>query len=376
MSMTRVINPNPKLKLIALAPAVAVLLSACVTTPAPVPTPPPAPAPKPVVVKPTPPPPPPKPAVDEGTLRVLAGVEELQKEITRLRSEVEQQGFEIEQLASRNRELYDDLDNRMRNQENAIDQARNEIADLGSRPAPAPVAMPAPQPVPVPQPAPQPLPTSQPNQTAAVTQPALVPQAVVPTPAPQPGVVPQPAQPAIGADGTVVIGSTIGSSGQPVTAPITQPSLGTAPAPGTDTTASIAVAPQVPASPEATDAYDVAFELLKQGRYNEASDSFGQFMRVHGNTDLADDAQYWIAESNYFSRQFEGALQGYESLMARYPTSDKVPNAMLKKGYIQYEIGAYAEARNQLNLVITRYPGSSVATSAAKRIAKMDADGV
>jgi TolA-binding protein len=48
-----------------------------------------------------------------------------------------------------------------------------------------------------------------------------------------------------------------------------------------------------------------------------------------------------------------------------------VPDAMLKTGYSHYDLGEWAKARESLNQVIARYPGTPAAKSAEQRLAKM-----
>jgi tol-pal system protein YbgF len=77
-------------------------------------------------------------------------------------------------------------------------------------------------------------------------------------------------------------------------------------------------------------AYDRAFDYLKQSRYEEAVSSFKEFQVQFPESDLADSAQYWVAEARYVNRSYEGALHEYKSLIQLYPTSKRLPDAMLK----------------------------------------------
>jgi TolA-binding protein len=44
--------------------------------------------------------------------------------------------------------------------------------------------------------------------------------------------------------------------------------------------------------------YQASFELLKQGRYDEAASALQQFMVAFPNSEYADNAQYWLAETH------------------------------------------------------------------------------
>jgi len=402
---------NNRVYLIPAALASALVLSACVATQ---PIPQPAPAPTPA----------PKPKVDRNALRVLAQMEEMEREIQRLQAMLEEQENTISQMRERNVDVVNDMDQRLRDQESAISDtnarlqtelaAATAAAEAAAAEAEARAAVAAAQQT-------QPAVVAQPVLVQPVNpgaQPAITAGAVTPTTsgtlvgqggsvATQPaigetqsgtlvgaggsaiGTVDQPTQPITSAatsvpttgSDTVVIGSTTGIGGVQAVTP-TPVTTGDVTATGAGTAAAdqtqLAVATPaelIPASPAATDAYNTAFELLKQGRYNEAVTDFEGFLGKHGNTDLADDATFWVAEAKRVSREWEGALASYEAVMSNFPTSQKVPDAMLKVGIVQYEIGAYANARATLGEVVSRYPGSRVASSAQQRLARMDSEG-
>lgn len=125
------------------------------------------------------------------------------------------------------------------------------------------------------------------------------------------------------------------------------------------------------ASAEEQSAYDSAFDLLKQSRYNDAIIEFRSMIEQFPNGALVDDAQYWIGEAYYVTRDFESALGAFESVVNQYPDSQRVPEALLKLGYVQAELGRNQEARQTLNQVISQYPGSRVAISAETRLGKL-----
>ena len=55
------------------------------------------------------------------------------------------------------------------------------------------------------------------------------------------------------------------------------------------------------------DNYQAAFELLKEQRYEPAALAFQQFLVTFPDSELADNAQYWLAESHYVTQQFKGS---------------------------------------------------------------------
>jgi len=121
--------------------------------------------------------------------------------------------------------------------------------------------------------------------------------------------------------------------------------------------------------------YDAAFVLMKQGDYSGAARAFRGFITRYPASSLASNAQYWIAESNYFVRNFRLSLKEFRVLEAQYPNSRKLPDAMLKIGYSYYELGEWAKARRALQEVISRFPGTRNAKSAKTRLRAMKKEG-
>lgn len=121
--------------------------------------------------------------------------------------------------------------------------------------------------------------------------------------------------------------------------------------------------------------YQAAFELLKARQYGEATTAFRRFLADHPESGLADNAQYWLAESIYVVQQYEAALAEFGLLLERYPGSPKTPDALLKLGYCHYELKRYGEARDALSLVIRDHADSSAARLARERLQVMAAAG-
>jgi tol-pal system protein YbgF len=122
--------------------------------------------------------------------------------------------------------------------------------------------------------------------------------------------------------------------------------------------------------------YQAAFELLKQGRYKEASAALRQFRVAFPDSSLSDNAQYWLAETHYVSQAYDKALQEFQVVVDKFPESRKVPDALLKIGYCNYELKRYDAARKALSAVATSYPETTAARLANERLERMKVEGV
>jgi tol-pal system protein YbgF len=121
--------------------------------------------------------------------------------------------------------------------------------------------------------------------------------------------------------------------------------------------------------------YQAAFDLLKDGKYPEAINGFKQYLTTFPNSTLADNAQYWLGEAHYVTKQYPDALRDFRTVLEKYPESRKIPDALLKIGYCNYELKNWAEARSSLGQVVQRFGDTTAARLASQRLAKMDSEG-
>lgn len=124
------------------------------------------------------------------------------------------------------------------------------------------------------------------------------------------------------------------------------------------------------------DNYQIAFELLKEERYEMAASSFKQFLLAFPDSELVDNAQYWLAESFYASNQFEQALRDFQLVIDDHPRSSKVPDALLKMGFCNYNLKRWDAARVALKRVQADYPETTAARLAGQYLTRMESEGV
>jgi tol-pal system protein YbgF len=122
-------------------------------------------------------------------------------------------------------------------------------------------------------------------------------------------------------------------------------------------------------------AYAAAFELLKGGSYADAVRAFKTFMDKFPASTLLDNAQYWIGEAYYVTRDYDRAAQAFRAVGERWPASRKAPDALLKLGFTQFEQKHLADARATLKLVLERFPGTESARLAQEKLRKLPAEG-
>ena len=134
-----------------------------------------------------------------------------------------------------------------------------------------------------------------------------------------------------------------------------------------------AQAASAPGSPEAE--YQAAFNLLKDGKYDEAATALREFVAKNPQHELAPNAMYWLGEAHYVRRDYPAALAAFESLLRDYPGTRKSPDALLKAGYCQFELKRFEPARALLTRVTEEYPDTQAAADARQRLERLPTEG-
>jgi len=118
----------------------------------------------------------------------------------------------------------------------------------------------------------------------------------------------------------------------------------------------------------AGDIYRDAYETFQRGDLEAARRKFETFLKQYPNTQLSDNAQFWIGETYYLKKDYEKAILEYEKAITKYPEGDKIPAALFKQGLAFLELGDKSSAKNLLRRVIERYPHSEQAEMAKKKL--------
>jgi tol-pal system protein YbgF len=128
-----------------------------------------------------------------------------------------------------------------------------------------------------------------------------------------------------------------------------------------------------PGGPEAE--YQSAFNLMKDGKYDEAATALESFIARNPQHELAPNAMYWLGEAHYVRREYTAALGAFERLLKDYPGNRKTPDALLKIGYCQTELRRPGPARAALSRVVQEFPNTPAATEAKARLERIGGEG-
>ncbi len=105
------------------------------------------------------------------------------------------------------------------------------------------------------------------------------------------------------------------------------------------------------------EAYDLAVEYYMNKNYEKSLDIFNQLIAFDTNNNLADNAQFWIAQIFYIQKKYKVAITEYEkvSLMG---DKNKAPDAEYKIALSYFSLDMINEAMNQFDAIIINYPNN------------------
>lgn len=291
-----------------------------------------------------------------GVIELMNQVESLNAELNRIRGELEVINNGLENAQRRQRDMYLDLDTRMRRLEGSPDatgKSAASSADLDAR-------------------------LKRLEEAAAHGGKADTGELEARLKRLEAALgVGTPAVAAPVATPTAPAAPTSAPSSAPVVVTPTPPVAPTAPSvakPSTATPAPAVTSPPAGASNDigsARRAYDNALATYRAGDFQGAIAGFDALVKRYPRDALAPNAQYWIGDAWFNLRDFRAAATAQQALISSYPDSPKVPDAMLNLSSAQLALGENPAARRTLEDLIARFPQSDAAEKARQRLTKL-----
>jgi len=252
-------------------------------------------------------------------LEMMGRIDQLQAEVQQLNGKVEEQANQITELKKRQSTMYSDFDERMQNIENKTASPDQGVPETPVEPSA--------------------------SGDTEVTQP----EAPVSSPAPE---VAAPA-------------------------PVENKEQVSAPA---DAVPPAEAAPAAAPKPEAVQAsddekqeYQQAYNSLRNGHTDQSITELTAYLEKYPAGGLSSNAQYWLGEAYRVKQDNDSARKAFNDVIDKYQGSAKVPDALLKLGYIEMELKNTAKAREYLTRVTSDFPNTPAARLAAKKLSLLDA---
>jgi len=147
------------------------------------------------------------------------------------------------------------------------------------------------------------------------------------------------------------IGNAVRSMQAPAAPP---PATGAGPGPGASAAGGI---PPIPAST----LYQNAMRDRSGGKYDIALNEFQDYLKYYGDTALAPDAQFYVAELHLKQNDLDDALREFDLVLEKYPDNNKTPDALYMKGATLVKMGKRTQGKQEFCELAKRFPASDLA---------------
>lgn len=137
--------------------------------------------------------------------------------------------------------------------------------------------------------------------------------------------------------------------------------------PGTTDPGTVEKTPSVPAIDD-QGLYNAGVKYFESYNYPSARKELGLLLDNYPSSALADDAQYYIAETYYNEKWFEKAILEYQLVIEKYPKGDKRPSAYFKQGLAFENIGDSTNAKVRYRELVRLYPDSNEAKIVGRKL--------
>ena len=107
--------------------------------------------------------------------------------------------------------------------------------------------------------------------------------------------------------------------------------------------------------------YKNAYNLFQDKKYDAAMKLFQLYVNSYSDS-LTDNARYWIGESLYLKDNYQAALQSFNTVITKYPSSNKHADALYKIGMCHYRMDQHDFAKESFKKAIKLYPKSNAAS--------------
>ncbi len=116
--------------------------------------------------------------------------------------------------------------------------------------------------------------------------------------------------------------------------------------------------------------YDEARSAFENRNYELAIQLFQSLLSASTTHSLADNAQFWIGESHYALKQYDTAIIDFEKVFT-FPKSNKNADAQFKLGVCYLRKGDRAKAAEELERLLNDYPNSELVERANTILGKI-----
>jgi len=118
-------------------------------------------------------------------------------------------------------------------------------------------------------------------------------------------------------------------------------------------------------------AYEEALNAFQNNQVKKADSDLTAFIRKYPSSPYLPLALFWSGNTKYALKDYNGSINQLQTLITRFPGHQRVPAAMLTLGNANLESGKKAVAKKVLSDLIAKYPDSEAAKEAKPIVANI-----
>ncbi|WP_456393125.1 tol-pal system protein YbgF [Persephonella sp.] len=128
---------------------------------------------------------------------------------------------------------------------------------------------------------------------------------------------------------------------------------------------------KIPERPD--ELYRYGLDAYYKGKIEQAREIFEKFVKKYRDSELYDNALFWIGQTYYIEGRYDAAAKTFDRIIKGCQTGEildcnKLPTAMLKKGFALLKMGEKEEAKRVFRQLIKRFPDTEEAEIAQKKL--------
>ena len=116
------------------------------------------------------------------------------------------------------------------------------------------------------------------------------------------------------------------------------------------------------------DLYQNATRDRMGGKLDLALQEYADYLRWYGNTDLAPNAQYYIASIHSSLGDYDSAVREFDIVLEKYPDNPKTADSMYEKGLALMKMSRRTDGGREFQELIKRFPKNPLAPKACDQL--------
>jgi TolA-binding protein len=122
----------------------------------------------------------------------------------------------------------------------------------------------------------------------------------------------------------------------------------------------------------ASDLYANALRDRTSGKWELALQEFSDYLKWYGNTDLAVNAQFYIAYIHYSQADYDDAVKEFDLVLEKYPSdNNKIPDALYYKGMSLTRLGHRTQGSEEFKKLLKEFPNNDYSRQACSQLTSM-----